>query len=441
MNTALDTASPADSLDLMVFDLSRHSHLPSYLQYLIESWCAHDLGGRLSIVVWHTFLRDHGDVVELARRAPRGNIRFHTLSKGERKKKAALETEASGMAIAFPELLRAGREGGYAAFYDWELLSRHAEQLKARHSLVVHLDHYLPLLATGISAPTPVSGIYFGPTFHYGALAPGEPVTHDVQAQWLRQKFVLARALRHRQLHTLFFLDPFAEKEARRFANGEKGVYLADPVRLDPASPEQVTTLRAELGIGPGRRVFLLFGHLTRRKGIHQLLQALHQLSPQLCQQTCLLLAGTINPAYQVQLEAELNALRIRRPVQVVEQYSYVPQTDLPATYGLADVVLAPYPRHAGMSGVLLLAAAAGKPVLCSAFGLMGEIARGYGLGLTVDATQPAEIAAGLARFILEPPETLCDAAGMQRLADEHRAERFGATILSQVRRNTPGSP
>jgi glycosyltransferase involved in cell wall biosynthesis len=99
----------------------------------------------------------------------------------------------------------------------------------------------------------------------------------------------------------------------------------------------------------------------------------------------------------------------------------------------MADVILAPYQRHVGMSGILLLAAAAQKPVLSSNYGLMGEIVRRYELGLTVDSTEPKEIAKGLTRFLVEDSDKLCDRAKMKSFAEQNSAEEFARVIFEHL--------
>ena len=74
------------------------------------------------------------------------------------------------------------------------------------------------------------------------------------------------------------------------------------------------------------------------------------------------------------------------------------------------------------MSGILVRAAAAQKPVLSSGFGLMGEITRLYELGLTVDSSIPAQIAEGLCRFLQTNPINLCNPNKMNQFAQMNQA-------------------
>jgi hypothetical protein len=279
----------------------------------------------LFILVWRTLLRAHPDVVQFAERAPRRNVHSVALTRAEREHKVALESTDTGLAISLPELLRVGGACRYAALYDWQLLGRYAAAVGATYSTVIHLDRYLPLLAIGLGAPGPLSGIYFAPTFHYGDFGVGQAEAGQGPGQRLREKFVLARALRDPGLQTLFFLDPFAAERARAFDGGEKARFLPDPLRLPAAALRGVTTLREASGIEPGRRVFLLFGHLTRRKGAGQLLAAIHHLPPELCRRLCLLFVGVSNDAYQAGLATAVMDARARLPVQVVMHPHYVP--------------------------------------------------------------------------------------------------------------------
>jgi glycosyltransferase involved in cell wall biosynthesis len=147
----------------------------------------------------------------------------------------------------------------------------------------------------------------------------------------------------------------------------------------------------------------------------------------------CLLLVGGTNPAQQVTIHQKIAAICQTQPLQVIEHYEFIPEADVPSYFQLADVILAPYQRHVGMSGILLLAAAAGKPVLSSDYGLMGELAQKYQLGLVVDSTKPAEIAKALATLLLIPPQTISNPSQMKLLVEQNSIERYVNTIFQNL--------
>jgi glycosyltransferase involved in cell wall biosynthesis len=246
-----------------------------------------------------------------------------------------------------------------------------------------------------------------------------------------REKLLLSRILRNPQLKTLFCLDPFAVKHLDKFQGYARAVYLPDPVQLSNNSKQPLMITRESLGIEPGRRVFLLFGSLTERKGVYQLLKAIRCLLPDVCQKICLLLVG--ESSIKASLENEIVSICQAQPVQIIRHYEFIPVQDVPPYFQLTDIVLTPYQRHLGMSAILPLAAATEKPVLSSNYGLMGEIVRRYELGLTVDSTIPEEIAKGLAQCLHESPEKLCDRTKMKSFAQQNSAQQFANTIFQHL--------
>jgi glycosyltransferase involved in cell wall biosynthesis len=192
-----------------------------------------------------------------------------------------------------------------------------------------------------------------------------------------------------------------------------------------------VEKLRENLAIELNRRVFLMFGSLQKRKGIYQLFDAIARLPSHLCQKLCLLFVGPIDSP--TVFHNRIAHLCESLPIQIITQDQFVPDRDIQPYFQLADVILAPYQRHIGMSAILVRAAAAGKPVLSTNYGLMGEIVKRYKLGIAVDASIPAEIAQGLTQFITHSPETFFDRSRMQCFAEENLAEKFATTVFQNL--------
>lgn len=407
-------ANAKDVRKLMLFDLSINGHHPAYIQHLIRYWCEQKLTGCLDIVVSPKFMQHHADVVNLASDYAE-NVNFVQL---DPEAEATLKSRKSGVNRTF------------RAFQEWNLLCQYADSLKATHCLIMYFDTCQLPLAFGKKPPCPVSGIYFKPTFHYSNFANSVSSWKDRLQQW-REKLLLSRLLQHSQLQTLFCLDPFVVKHIDQSHSSVKLVPLPDPVSLTTVSQAEVVSLRKHLGIDSGRHVFLLFGALTGRKGIHQLLEALAMLPADLSQKLCLLLVGQANQQEQTNIASQIAMIR-QTATQVITRYEFISDSEVQTYFQLADVVLAPYQRHVGMSGILLLAAAAQKPVLSSNYGLMGEMVQRYNLGLTVDSTIPAEIAKGLTRFLLSPAG-LCDRSKMKFFAEQNCSERFAEVIFQYL--------
>lgn len=405
-----------DDCSLMLFDLSIYGHHSSYILHLINYWIDKDVLANLNIVVSSKFIKEHYDVVKIASDSYHKNINFIPIAQEE-------EVRLKPRNSVINRTVR--------AFQEWNLFCRYASFLKATQCLIMYFDTCQIPLVLGMKPPCVFSGIYFRPTFHYSNFSNYIPTWKNRVQQW-RENFLLSRVLRNPQLKTLFCLDPFAVKDIENFHGQAKAIHLPDPVLLNNKAELQ-TDLRESLGIHSHRLVFLLFGALTERKGIYQLLDAIKYLPTEICDKICLLLIGEANDENQMLIQSKISAIRKSQPVQIVSHYNFVPEQEVQKYFQIANVVLAPYQRHVGMSGILLLAAAAQKPVLSSNYGLMGEIVERYKLGITVDSSVPEEIAKSLSHFLLEPHEQLCDKSQMHLLAKQNSAERFASVIYQYV--------
>jgi glycosyltransferase involved in cell wall biosynthesis len=411
--------SISNSSRLMLFDLALGGHHGNYLQYLIDRLGQQGLRGTIDIVVLPQFAQIHQDVIAAIDRAKQQSIEVNLV--------AISAAEATALGCRNSGLSRTRRN-----FREWQLFCKYAQKLQTTHALIMYLDTCELPLAIGLRSPCPFSGIYFRPTFHYQMFANYQPNLKDKLQQW-RERLTWARILNHPQLETVFCLDPFAVTALAAQHPNTQVVHLADPVQPDPSRSLDLTTLKTQLGIEPERQIFLLFGGVDGRKGIYQLLEAIELLLPEVCEQFCLLLVGQPHPTDQVNIHQKITALCETRRLQAIEYYEFIPEAEVPTYFQLADAVLAPYQRHVGMSGILLLAAAAGKPVLSSDYGLMGELARRYQLGLVVDSTQPTEIAKALEALLTASPHTFSNSSQMKLFAAQNSIERYANTIFEHL--------
>jgi glycosyltransferase involved in cell wall biosynthesis len=416
-NTAVVSEEVCSGRDrrLLIFAPWCYGHHPTYLRHLLNYWCQAQLAGSLTVVVLPSFLQEHGDVVDLAKGCDRGSIQFVATTPEEQ---SVLESTTSNAARSFQQ---------------YRLICKYAEQLQATEGLVLYFDSCLLPLVLGVKLPCPFSGIYYRPTLHYSHFANYTPSWKDRFQAWKEQIF-LFRIQRNPSVKTLFSLDPFAVEPIAKLGGRANVLHLPDPAPFVYAADRPVEMLKQQLGIDANRKVFLCFGRLSEgRKGVPQLVEAVNSLPADLCQKLCLLFAGEPEGVGNEQLETWLTPMRDSQPVQIVNRSGYIPESEVPNYFQLSDVVLAPYQKHIGMSGILLLAAAARKPVLSSSYGLMGEMVRRYGLGLVVDSTVPDEIAQGITQFLQEDGDRVCDRVQMQTFAESHSAERFASVIFENL--------
>jgi glycosyltransferase involved in cell wall biosynthesis len=290
------------------------------------------------------------------------------------------------------------------------------------------MDHAQMGLALGLRFPFPVriSGILFHPTLHYPAARSFNPKAH---LQRLRKRWLLQLVARNRHLDTVFTLDASAVPSLK--ALGLRAVALADPVgpgNVDARTPQEMKRLH---GIDPDRKVLLLFGALTARKGVVPMLKSVAMLPPWAARQVALLMAGPLDPALRPQVSLLSSGARAAG-VQVVHHDAYIQSGSAQPFMEAADLVLAPYQRHFGSSAVLVRAARAQRPVLSQEFGLMGANVRDYGLGQCVDTADPGAIAAGIETFLNEPGSGY-DRQRSAGFVQANTPDRFCRTLLSHL--------
>lgn len=407
--------APASLPHLVAFDIEVGGHHGVYLLHLAREWGRLGLPGRLTYVVSTQFRERHADVVTATEAV---GIGIH-------------EVPPVALSTGLSRHLRGPARIVAHAMLEWRCLVTAAAAVGATHVVALYLDRLLQVpLAAGLRAPCPVSGIYFRPTFHYRHWSEGRTSIGD-RVRAARQEAVATQALRNPSLHTLFTLDAFAAAELQ-IRGHHRAEGLSDPVDLTPAPSERIAALRSRLGLDVShKRLVLLFGVLTSRKGIPRVMKAIAALPPDVVAGCHWALVGPLDKAYRTTLDAELAGLAAGRPDATVTLVAeFVPEEDTQAWFELADLVLVPYERHVGMSGILVRAAAAGRPVLADRFGLVGALTRQEGLGLSLDTSNPDTFASALAQWFHGPEAIPFSAAGAARFARRNRAERFARQLL-----------
>lgn len=411
LNKQMESIQPASQHRIVVFELAAGGHHPMYIKHLVRHWHQERLPGTLQVVVSPEFVERHPTIVSMTLETAQSSIQFTGITVEEY---AHFKNQKSLISKSFAE---------------WDLFCRYASQLQATYGLLMYFDSLQIPLLLGKKSPCPVAGIYFRPTFHYSEFANYKPTGRDRIRQW-RQKWLLRLILRKPQLNTLFCLDPFVIKQIEQFSDRVKVLPLADPVQ--PHQSDRIATdqLQHELGIDHERTIFLMLGEMNGRKGIHQVCEAIQSLPSAESQRIGLILAGPINLSEKAAITDKIHQVSSQSEAQVIVCDRYIQEAQIQQFYELADVVLATYQRHVGMSSILLHAAAAQTPVIASDFGLMGELVHRYGLGIAVDAEDSSAIARSISE-VLEGANKKCDHHKMQQFASQNLVEKFVETLVS----------
>lgn len=262
----------------------------------------------------------------------------------------------------------------------------------AQEVFLINLDHIaspcLRRAALGIMPPKALqgrlSGVYFRPRF---LANPAWPPGNILKAAGFH------KLCRQRWFKHIFLMDEALCLVAKESYAGPAFHLLPDPWDGDfsRGQPEA----RAALGIPGDRYVLLHYGIGDRRKGLHLTIRAFLESSPD--ERLFLLCAGKISQDRDI-----LNKLLIleRRGMALVLNH-YVSDAEEGLCFSASDAVLLTYIKHFGSSGVLSLAAAAGKMVIASEEGLVGRRVREHNLGLLFPSGNVAELRKCMAQAVL----------------------------------------
>ncbi len=236
---------------------------------------------------------------------------------------------------------------------------------------------------------------------------------------------VLRETVGRGKLHCLF-IHSSRIRDALREGVGIDSSALA--VIPDPAPPSNhipTRVARRRLGLPENVPTLLFFGKLRHDKGPDLLLRALHHVTAE----CCVVIAG--EPlSFSV---GELHSLQegVRSSSRVVLRLRAVPAHEVDDYFAAADAVVLPYRKSfAGTSGVLMHAAAAGKPVVAAAVGDVRTAVQNNKLGILVHPESVLALARGIETF-LEASDSFerLVSPWARAYAAENSADVFGAAI------------
>ncbi|MEX2643364.1 MAG: glycosyltransferase [Acetobacterales bacterium] len=391
--------------DILVFEPDPRGHAQEWLEHLIDWTEAHPGAPRLTLVVAQGL---SGDLRHRASEV----VRIITLSPRECR-------------------LCNHRSLAVSAMSRWWAMRRHLAGTGATHGFFLALDHLaLPLALSLPTGGKPVSGILFRPTSHYHEFGSG-PGTWRERVRDLHKQLLTRLMLRNPRVWAVYSIDPFfPDYAARHYAKGDKVVELGDPAFPPPEPDEQERALVADLP--SDRTTFVLFGEITWRKGPLPLLAALARMPEEQAARCSVVLAGRIDPPIR---DAVLDAVRESQEARPGLRLKVVDRRlaagEITALIQRSDAVLVPYQRFVGSSGVLLWAAQLRRPVICQAYGLVGELTRRYRLGAAVDSSDPDALSRAIAGAVRNGAGELCDPEMMARFVADRTPEAFSGTLLS----------
>lgn len=315
---------------------------------------------------------------------------------------------------------------------EWEVADEYVRKAEAEHCVLMSLNWFQ--LALGLPSASEVSytlsGILFFPYVRI------EPESSEIfrqvgcQVRRFRKWVTLCWMMRNSQLRTVFVLnDPVAADQLNDHVDTEKRRFQPLPDPVSHPDEEDNRKLREAYNIDDTRRIFLFAGTISERKGILAVLDAFECISTEEQSHSALLVLGRLKKEVGGEVRQRVQRLRQLEKFQVRTDFRFLAENEFNRAIRECDIILAPYRRAEGSSGILGHAARAHRPVIGPADGLIGDLIREYSLGMTVETVTPSTIADAVRRTLKGHVRIDTDAAS--RYVEERTPGQFAKCILS----------
>lgn len=397
---------------IAIFDPCDEGHHAGYILNFLRSLAEEAEPADILLVVSDTFQSKHPDVVQFADKALPNQISWKPLSE---------KTSTS---------IREAGSPWKRGLLEWQAMTDALRYDRPDHLVLMYMDFMLMPMAMGLKAPCDCSGLVFRQNKHYrekfgATMSASEKVMSEC-------KFIcLQRALANPTLKRCLSLDPYLESVVTDEKLRAKIRHIPDPVRINDLDAG-LTVHRPY----SSRTTLFLFGIISKRKGFGQFLKAAAKLSPKTLERLDFWLVG---PSNEEDAEAEISeASQVLTDFGAIvrREDRFVRESEIQGYFNQSQIVVAPYIRHFGMSAVIVRAAAAGKPIIASDFGLMGHTVRANELGEVCDMISEDSICEAIRKTTqIDYPYNVEKAKAFGR---DNSPEAFGRVIMESIGARKP---
>jgi glycosyltransferase involved in cell wall biosynthesis len=317
-----------------------------------------------------------------------------------------------------------------SAAVEFEYIKNIAVQYQAQRLLLMHADAYqLEMGKVSLeNTALKISAILFLP-FRAECEDGSTPQARMKRAArgW-RKGMQVNWMLRNPNVETIFFINDHEGVRQYNERFGKRFAHLPDPIDVNVTVRMSVPELKHYYQVPADKRVFLIYGHLSPRKNVPNIVAAFGHLTREERSKICLLVCGEPEAAYEkTLLETVRGGEKDYPEVTFVKKYEFFGPQPTHEVCALADVILIPYINFFSSSNVIGLASKYNKPLIAPTLGVMSELVGRYGLGQRVNPYEPKSIAAAM-RYYLQHPTTEMNGA---RYLQDHAADVFCRKLLN----------
>lgn len=322
------------------------------------------------------------------------------------------------------------------AMIGWKAMEQRARAIEVDVAVFLEMNLYQPAFGMPRARVVPfrTAGILFFPFPRLETTGMGMAARLKVSAtrlrKWLQTRWVLLNPT----VCSIFVLnDPWSARELNQSFQRNIFHSLPDPIAFDSESVEATEgerDWRQRHWPCEDRTHFLIFGSLREDKGVVQALMAFHHLTDTEAAMASLHVLGKSRDGFQKHLRTHVSALRDAQPsLRVHVEDRYLSEAEIQLSLDASDIVLAPYQRTEGSSGVIGHAARNRAPVIGPKTGLIGQLIRSSRLGKTVDATSPQAIGSAI-RQVLHSGSPVGDPVLMKQYVEERGSDTFAQAFF-----------
>lgn len=403
----------------LFFDPEIAGHHGEYAGHVLHHVRDHGYSHPVVYVVHPDFPRHFPELVEEASEV--GGFRFQTLPPED------------------ADTLAAGGSKVKVSMAWWQVLEEQARRFDAERCVLMEVNKFQFAIGTRTARQSglEIRGILF---FPYLRIEPQtRRLTDRVSSffergrKWLQTVWML----RNPHVSCLYILND--EEAAREMSKRHPQVPflpLLDPVPVFPdAETIRSEALRTVLAPSDtsARLRMTLFGSLRRNKGVFVLLDALERLPDSVAAELEILFVGSVHNSIEDGFRGRLRSTMDRQPQMQLDLVDeYVDASDLRHVIEASDVILAPYVRTEGSSGVIGHAARYRTPVIGSGTGLIGELIAANDLGWTIDPVHADTLAARITDAVQQGHVPMKNAAA-QQYVDKRTPDAFSRLLLAEA--------
>lgn len=277
----------------------------------------------------------------------------------------------------------------------------------------------------------PFVALYMSPKHHRKVMDLGPPSRQD----WLYDK-LFRRLLKTSYLGKLLVIDEFFYEFAKmQYDNlSTKIQYVPDFGLIEGGLSRNLA--RKNLGISQSSKVILVYGSLSIRKGIQELLATLNDNN--MPKYVVILLAG--RPTRKVNSLLETPEMKKHISMKrIVTCFKFHDSSDEQQAFVASDAVWLGYTQgFYGSSGVLYQAISSDIPVIGQDYGLIGRYVAKHNLGVTVSPNHKKQVVAGIRNLLGSSVDYSKESKSRKTLKELHspttHCEVVFKSLLSSVR-------